>query len=317
MGKAWKQRALGYEALFEQPTTEETLELMRSPQITGYRTRTITSGEYREVEIYPLYRSLKKRREAREAVTREAQQRLNNRNSARRVMRLIHTNFTRRDLFMTLTYEGKPVAPTMEEARRDIQNYIDRVKRWRTRHGMPAVQYVYVIQFEEEGREIRVHHHVIMSDMDRDEAERIWGRGPREIRPAENQTKRGLAALAVIHHPVQTWQQAVVRVPEPERAGCLGVGPQIQPITRRKRWRRTAGFAAKDIFAIKFPDWQITECQAQSGGLFPGAHIYAQMRRWAPGALLVRAAMVVWMKRRRILPPAWGGASEKHKRGVA
>lgn len=275
MGRAQKQK-LGYEALFDQPTTEETLELMRSPEISGYRTRTITAGEYREVEIYPLYRTPKKRREARRAVTREAQRKLNNRNSTRKLLRLLHTNFTPLDLFLTLTYAGL-IAPTMAEARRDIQNYIDRVRRWRKKHGLPPVKYLYVIQYEEDGRAVRVHHHLIMSAMDRDEAERLWTKGRAKSDRLKPDNK-GLAELAAY----------ITRSKRGNKRWC-GSRNLKQPtvtvadhkFTHRKAEIMAADcrFAAAAIFESAYPEFQFTDCAAFSGGQFPGAYIYARMRR--------------------------------------
>ena len=42
---------------------------------------------------------------------------------------------------------------------------------------MGKAKYVYVIEWEDDGETKRVHHHVIMSGMDRETAETIWGAG--------------------------------------------------------------------------------------------------------------------------------------------
>lgn len=271
-----KAGALGYEALFTEPTTEETLELMRDPEIVGYRTKTITAGEYREVEIFPLYRAPKKRREAKMSVTREAQRRQNARNSAKRVTRLVHENFTPRDLFMTFTYAGES-APSMDEARRDIQNYIDRVKRWRKKRGLPPIKYLYVIQFEDEGREVRVHHHIIMSEMDRDAAEALWGKGRAKsdrLKPDE----KGLAALAAY---ITRSKRGNKRWCESRNLREPKVHVADHKVSRRMMERMVADcrIAAREIFEGGNPGYQFTDCEAKVSELFPGAHIYAQMRK--------------------------------------
>ena len=275
--KARKQKTLGYEALFTEPTTEETLELMRSPEILAYRRRTITSGDYREVEIYPVYRNPKKIREAKAAVTPEKQQRVNNRNSQKKFERLLHVNFVPFvDLFLTLTYAGL-IAPTLTQARRDIRNYIKAVKRWRKKNGMPPVKYLYVIQYEDDGREVRVHHHIIMSAMDRDEAERLWAKGRAKsdrLKPDE----KGLAELAAY----------ITRSKRGNKRWCGSrnlKGPTVtealHQVSHRKAEIMAADcrFAAAAIFESAYPDFQFTDCAAFSGGQFPGAYIYARMRR--------------------------------------
>lgn len=276
MARKRKAGVLGYEALFEQPTTEETLELMRDPEIVGYRTKTITAGEYREVEIYPLYRTPKVRRGAKAAVTRKAQQILNARNSAKRVTRLIHENFTPRDLFLTLTYAGRQ-APTMDQARRDIVNYIKRVKAWRKKNGLDAIRYLYVIQFEDEGREVRVHHHIIMSAMDRDVAEALWGKGRAKsdrLKPDE----KGLAALAAY----------ITRSKRGNKRWCASRNlrePKVtvadHKVSRRMMERMVADcrIAAREIFEAGNPGYAFTECEAKVSDLFPGAHISARLRK--------------------------------------
>lgn len=276
MARKRKAGVLGYEALFEQPSTEETLELMRDPEIIGYRTKTITAGEYREVEIYPLYRTPKARRGAKAAVTREAQRKVNARNSAKRVTRLIHENFTPRDLFLTFTYAGLQ-APTMIQARRDIVNYIKRVKTWRKKNGLDAIRYLYVIQFEDEGREVRVHHHLIMSAMDRDVAEALWGKGRAKsdrLKPDE----KGLAALAAY----------ITRSKRGNKRWCASRNlrePKVtvadHKVSRRMMERMVADcrIAAREIFEAGNPGYAFTECEAKVSDLFPGAHISARLRK--------------------------------------
>jgi hypothetical protein len=270
-------KGLGYEALFTEPTTEETLELMRSPEISGYRTRTITAGDYREIEIYPLYRTPKKRREAKRAVTRDAQRKLNARNSAKRVQRLLLTNFVPFvDLFLTLTYSGA-IAPTMEQARRDIRNYIKAVKRWRAKNGLPPIKYLYVIQFEDEGREVRVHHHIVMSAMDRDVAEALWNRGRAKsdrLKPDD----KGLAELAAY----------ITRSKRGNKRWCASRNLKEPTVTvadhkfthrRAELMAADCRIAAAAIFESAYPGYQFTDCAAYSGGMFPGAYIYARMQK--------------------------------------
>ena len=272
MGKK-RTMKLGYEALFQEPTTEETLELMRSPEITGYRTRTVKSGEYLESVIYPIYRK-RTAKQAKGEVTRESQRNLNARNSSLRFMRLSHCNFGPRDLYITLTYE---IAPTLQQARRDIENYLRRIDRWRKKHGMPRMKYLYVIEHENEERQVRVHQHIILSDMDRDVAESLWGKGRTQssrLQP-DNKGLEGIAKYLTkssrrgkrwsgsrnLTQPTDTWADHKFSHRQAERmvADCR--------------------IAAKEIFERAYPGYEYTECTARANSIFPGAHIYAQMRR--------------------------------------
>ena len=128
------------------------------------KTKTIISGEMLECEVYPVWERDAKR-EKRHKITTLAQQKVNHRNTVKRVIRLINTNFTKRDIWMTLTYKTKP---TEEQAKRDIQNFIRRLKR---RKG--NLKYIYVTETGEK----RIHHHIILNIEDRDMAEGLWTLG--------------------------------------------------------------------------------------------------------------------------------------------
>ena len=268
---------LDYEALFQEPTTEETLELMRSPEITGYRTRTIKSGDELESLIYPIYRK-KTARNAKKAVTRAEQQRLNDWNSSRWFMRWLHTNFGRRDLFLTFTYA---VAPTLRQAHRDIECYFKRVKRWRKKHGLPELKYLYVIEYEEDGRQVRMHSHVIMSDMDRDAAETLWGSGRTRSSRLQPDDK-ALEGLAIYLTKQTRKESKKGKRWNKSRNLTKPKDTHADHKFRHRHAERMVAdcmLAAKEIFEKAYPGYELVECQAKASDRFPGAHIYAQLRR--------------------------------------
>ena len=114
--------------------------------------------------MYPVWERDSKR-EKKQKLTSAAQQKVNHRNTVKRVIRLINTNFTKRDIWMTLTYKTKP---TEEQAKRDIQNFIRRLKR-----RVDNLKYIYVTELGEK----RIHHHIIVNVKDRDMAEGLWTLG--------------------------------------------------------------------------------------------------------------------------------------------
>ena len=171
--------ARDYEYLFNIPTElgETQIEKLRHKDVFRYRVKTIRSGNMLECEIYPLWKTRNNVREARDHVTRLAQRNLNEKNAKKNLIRKINANFTEEDIFITLTYKG--VVPDEEQARKDMRNYIRRVRAYRRKHKLSEIKYVYVIEFgrSEDGRRKRVHHHLIMSGMDRDTAESLWRNG--------------------------------------------------------------------------------------------------------------------------------------------
>ena len=84
----------------------------------------------------------------------------------------------------------------MEEAMRNMRNYIDRLNYRRRKMGLPNVKYIYVTEYDPHAK-IRWHHHIIMDGLlDRDTVEKIWKHGERnQVRRLEYD-KDGLSGMA-------------------------------------------------------------------------------------------------------------------------
>ena len=161
----------------------------------GYRTRTIKAGPRVEVEIFPLFgrEDTGRARAAKQNVTPEAVQRLNEERSKRRLVQLADANFTDQDIHLTLTYRQ---APKYDQAQKDVKNFLRTVKRKREQRGMDPLKYIYTIEGDDDGTRERIHVHMLMSGgIDRAELEEIWARGyanADRLQPNEN----GLEAIA-------------------------------------------------------------------------------------------------------------------------
>ena len=98
-----------------------------------------------------------------ENVSKESQANLNEKNAKKQFIRLMNTNFGKNDLVITLTYEDKYL-PVQKQAKKDVTNYIRRLKRYREKIGLPPLKYLYVIEWVDEAdqhksKKVRVHHH--------------------------------------------------------------------------------------------------------------------------------------------------------------
>lgn len=273
--------AKNYEFLFDQPCDglkESAFEALRHKDVFRYRAKTIKSGHVLECEIYPLWNCRSEAQKARAATTREAQKNLNAKNARKNLTRKVNANFTEDDLCITLTYKG--TVPDEEQARRDIRNYLRRVRDFRKKNGLSELKYIYVIEFEDgEGgrKKKRVHHHVIMSGMDRDTAEKIWGKGwanTRRLQPDEY----GLEAIA----------RYIVKEPAGSKRWCASrnlVDPQITKadtkLSKRQAEKLATDFddAAPQIFGKLFPDYDFNDCEIHRSNYVAGAYIYARMHR--------------------------------------
>ncbi|MDP4146087.1 MAG: hypothetical protein Q8936_16625 [Bacillota bacterium] len=146
-----------------------------------YREKRIYSGKYLEVEIYSITkkeRNMKRKKKERESLVK--QKNLNDKNAKKHLIRLINTNFSDKDLAVHLTYDNKNLPSSEEEARKDVGNFLRRLKGYRKRRGLPELKYIAVIEYkdQEEGKTIRIHHHIIMDGvLDRDTVESIWKKG--------------------------------------------------------------------------------------------------------------------------------------------
>ncbi len=267
-----------YEVLFQQllegPATPEELRMDR---VERFRTKTIKSGEILEAEIYPIWKTQKQATEAKQlkAKSREAQQNLNDKNAKKAFERLINENFTQQDIFVTLSYAGR--APDMAQARRDMQNYIRRIKTARRQLGLPEMKYAYVIEFEEEGHKRRIHPHIIMSGMDRDLAEQCWGKG--RANSCRLQPDRyGLTALSIY----------VLKAPRGSRRWAASKNlkkptetESVTKISRRKVERMAEDletFAPKILQKV-YPGYIFLDVEIKRSDYVAGAYIYARMRK--------------------------------------
>lgn len=158
----------------------------------AYRERKYYCGEYMEVEIFPVYTKAKGRGKRKKPTT-EVQQQLNQRHAEGKLRRLLHTNFTAGDLFVTLTFDDSHLPETVEDAQRLLQNFLRRLKRKYANLGLDA-KYIYVLEYGQLHN--RLHIHLILSGgITKEGLEKIWGLGAVSAEALRFE-KDGLAALA-------------------------------------------------------------------------------------------------------------------------
>lgn len=160
----------------------------------------IESGNMFEVEFYPVFSDGRRipDRAPKTKLSCEAQKKLNLKNARKKFVRLINTNFTRRDIVVHGTYRDREMPADEAGVRKDIKNYIDRIRRWRRRRGLPELKYVYVIEAKVSARTgvLRWHFHMVLSGMDRDTAEQMWGHGDYTNADRLQPGEKGCEALA-------------------------------------------------------------------------------------------------------------------------
>ena len=115
-------------------------------------------GDFLEVEIFKANNHCKKyKRRKKVQESTPAQRNLNSKKSKRHFIRLVHLNFTNKDLYVDLTYSQENLPSSREEVIRDVKNYIARLKRARNKLGIKeSLKYIYVISnLDTDGNKVR------------------------------------------------------------------------------------------------------------------------------------------------------------------
>lgn len=147
----------------------------------SYVTKTVDAGLIREVETYPIYLKKDMPDEWKRRESKEARKNLNNKNAQKSFIRKINTNFVDGDYHITLPYDAEHIPSSHKEAKRDMQNYIRRLKRRIKKENIQEeLKYIYVTEHSETKKGIRCHHHLIINAiLPRDIIEELWTHGKR------------------------------------------------------------------------------------------------------------------------------------------
>lgn len=189
-----------------------------------YREKIHKCGDFLEVDIFPVFQYQRGRSKKRKP-TSETQQKLNQRNAERKLIRLLNTNFTKKDIRFDLTYDKNHLPDSPENAQREMQNFLRRVKRRRKKQGLPDLKYVAVTEVGEESG--RLHHHIVMSGgVDINILAEIWGNGYTTAKPLQFD-EFGITGIAVylVKNPIlgKRWSASrnLIRPKETQRDGRI------------------------------------------------------------------------------------------------
>ena len=156
------------------------------------REKKIYCGDtYLEVDIYPYVKIGEKgKRAKKKKESLPKQKNLNDKNARRKFVQLVETNFGENDLAVHLTYSDETLPGNIEEAEKEVANFIRRVKRKRKKEGLEELRYIVVTAHGEKkdtGEVVRIHHHILMNGgLGREEIEDLW-RKPRKKGEAKGQ----------------------------------------------------------------------------------------------------------------------------------
>lgn len=150
------------------------------------REKTIYCGEqYREVDIYTYTDAQNQiarrgRRSRKERVSQPKQKNLNEKNSRRYFIQTANLNFAGDPgaLHVSATYGDRYLPETLEEAEREVRNFLRRLQYERKKRGLPPLKYMLVTAAtvsKSTGKPVRIHHHILINGgLDRDTVENLW-----------------------------------------------------------------------------------------------------------------------------------------------
>lgn len=254
----------------------------------GYRRRTTVSGPRIDAEVFPVFGRHQRgelRRRKRQ-ITREAQKRANDERSRLHLIQLVETNFSERDIAITLSYAGE--APDPERVDKDIRNFIARVKRARERRRLPELKFIYAVGGDEmpaagySGK--RPHVHMIMNGgIDRDTLEQIWAKGRANADRLQPRDE-GLGGIAVYFT-----RQKQDRPEKPGARKWRGSRNLKQPVPRSRDAKMTNSRVkriaydfrneAKDVMERLYPGYQLQGVQVRYSDIVDGVYIRCVLRR--------------------------------------
>jgi len=244
-----------------------------------YRTRTIRSGDMIEAEAYPLV-TRRPDRAARQERTREAVARVNQKMIRRRLIRKAQINFSREtSVFLTLTYAQQP---SEEAAARALDRYLGRLRYWVRRHGA-ELKYIAVTEISSTGR---VHHHILLDGIPRDEAEEKWRGGFVNGRKYQDNPAgfTGLVRYMTKYRSTADPESGERRT----RIRCSKnlIGPRVtvsdHKISRRKMERVACEEeeSGREILERMYPGYEVRERPViRRSEFYPGAYLYAVLWR--------------------------------------
>lgn len=281
--------------------------------VGAYRTKTIRAGEYLYVSCYPLIGPMA-RKEQEEALERlKADKhvgvqvkyaRYNNKRRVREFEQLVEANMERGDLHVACTYPlqeyDRPCDTdeyrSREQARADLRNYLNRIRRLMKRHGLnpQELRWIAVTVTKEHDPEARNpvspthHHHLLLHGVPeslRSDVEKLWPFGycnADRLQPND----KGLAEVAgYVARQEGAANGDHRRMGKSYTTSRNILRPAVTTSDRKMSRRRVMQIAADvrangtEVFRKIYPEYRLVEEPTVMVSDFAaGAYIYAKLR---------------------------------------
>lgn len=282
-----------YEGLFEREYKPDEMDLsqywrsdasMIPVGRMGYRRRVTLAGPRMECEIYPVFgkEDEAKARAIRKNETPEKQKRLNRQRAERYITQLADANFGEGDVELTLTYREN--ITDFEQCQRDVGNFVRRLKRYREKHGLDPLKYIYVIEGGYEKKNgygiTKLHCHMMMNGgVDRDILEEIWEYGYANSKALQPDEDTGLQELALYMikeskmHGRRFCHSRNLKKPQIRTRDAKTSNRMVKAIARDIRNE------AREEMEKRYPSYKFVNCTVYYSDQLDGVYIRVLMRR--------------------------------------
>lgn len=231
-----------------------------------YRSLEHYCGEFLEVDGFPVWPKVyvrSRKRRAKCQPSSEAQEKYNAKCAERKLVRLIHANFTDADYSVGLDYRDECLPDTDEQIKRDAQNFLARLRRLYGKYGV-ELRYICVSAHGKRGG--RPHHHLIISGgVPVEEIKAKWKKGRRHCEELQFD-QDGVADLAdYIIRQAEVWSKRWcasknLRHPEPEQNDCKLTVRDAYTLANRESSPAELYRIASELW----PEYELSSVQSQN-----------------------------------------------------
>lgn len=282
--------------------------------VGGYRTKTVRAGDFLYVSMYPLIGQNTDRvqkakldewmaEKDKNARLKAKYTRYNNKRRITEFEQLVHANIVPGDLHVSCTYEKQNymdyrnlIFRTREDAKREIRNYIRRVKRLLKRYGADLNEFRWICvtvskqKCQEAARPLPDvhHHHLLFHGVPQElrcDVENLW----REGYCNADRLRESSDGFAEVASYVARQESSANGENAGERSYTTSrniIRPLVTTSDSKLSRRRAALIAAdvrafgQEIFDKLFPGYRATEAPVVNTSTFvAGAYIYARLRK--------------------------------------
>ena len=254
------------------------------------------TGAYMDGAIYPVYQPAgKRRRKCRP--TSSIQAKLNQRNAEKKLVRIVHLNFSAEDLAVTVTFRTGEEPKDEKDAQRIVKNYLQRLRRLYRKLGL-ELKYIYAIEYG--GKKGRCHCHLIISGgVDRDLIEDAWGLGYANTKHLQLDPDTGLTGLSKYTVKDKAFYKRWVgsrNLVKPEPAEIDG---QISMDEVKELAEKVEDGTAAEYFENLYPGYRLVEASVERNAINHGIYIRFEMAEITGGAGIEKVQTIKKRQKKR------------------